>query len=44
MHTHSHERRPDWVVKIALVVTLALVVVEFMTGHYGHSLALISDG
>jgi len=46
VHTHSHSqfRRPDWVVKGALVVTLALVVIEFITGHLAHSLALISDG
>ena len=44
MHAHSHLRRPDWVVKGALVVTLVLVVIEFITGHYAHSLALISDG
>lgn len=51
MHSHSHSHghahgrlRSDWVVKIALVVTLALVVVEFITGHLAHSLALISDG
>ena len=44
VHTHSHARRPDWIVKTALVVTLALVLVEFLTGHLAHSLALISDG
>ena len=44
MHTHSHLRRPDWVVKGALLVTLVLVVIEFVTGHLAHSLALISDG
>ena len=44
MHTHAHFRRPDWIVKTALVVTLALVVIEFITGHLAHSLALISDG
>jgi cobalt-zinc-cadmium efflux system protein len=44
VHTHSHFRRPDWVVKIALLVTLALVVIEFITGHLAHSLALVSDG
>jgi cobalt-zinc-cadmium efflux system protein len=37
-------RRPDWIVKAALVVTLVLVVIEFITGHLAHSLALISDG
>ena len=44
MHTHNHVRKPDWVVKGALLVTLALVVLEFVTGHLAHSLALISDG
>ena len=44
MHTHVHARRPDWIVKAALVVTLVLVVIEFITGHFAHSLALISDG
>jgi cobalt-zinc-cadmium efflux system protein len=44
VHTHVHLRRPDWIVKTALVLTLALVVVEFITGHLAHSLALISDG
>ena len=44
MHGHGHFRRPDWIVKTALVVTLALVVIEFITGHLAHSLALISDG
>jgi cobalt-zinc-cadmium efflux system protein len=43
-HSHSHSGRPDWVVKIALIVTLVLVVVEFVTGHLAHSLALVSDG
>jgi len=44
VHTHVHARRPDWIVKAALVVTLVLVVIEFITGHFAHSLALISDG
>ena len=44
MHTHTHMRRPDWIVTTALVVTLVLVVIEFITGHLAHSLALISDG
>jgi cobalt-zinc-cadmium efflux system protein len=43
-HSHSHSHRSDWIVKIALVVTLALVIVEFVTGHLAHSLALVSDG
>jgi cobalt-zinc-cadmium efflux system protein len=44
VHTHNHFRRADWVVKAALLVTLALVVIEFVTGHLAHSLALVSDG
>ena len=44
MHTHAHMRRPDWIVTTALVVTLVLVVIEFIAGHLAHSLALISDG
>ena len=44
MHTHRHLRRPDWIVKSALLITLLLVVIEFVTGHLAHSLALISDG
>ena len=44
MHTHDHFRWADWIVKAALVVTLVLVVIEFITGHLAHSLALISDG
>ncbi len=30
--------------KVALLVTLVLVVVEFVTGRFAHSLALVSDG
>lgn len=42
-HMHFHSNRANWAVKIALVVTLILVVVEFVAGHLGHSLALTSD-
>lgn len=44
MHTLSHSRSASWVVKIALVATLALVATEFVAGMLAHSLALISDG
>lgn len=44
MHSHSHLRRADWVVRVALGVTLALVATEFVAGKLAHSLALISDG
>jgi len=43
-HGHGHFHRPDWVVKGALLITLILVVIEFVTGHISHSLALVSDG
>jgi cobalt-zinc-cadmium efflux system protein len=43
-HSHNQSHRPDWIVKSALLVTLVLVVIEFVTGHLAHSLALISDG
>jgi cobalt-zinc-cadmium efflux system protein len=33
-----------WVVRIALLATLALVVTEFVVGSMSHSLALVSDG
>jgi cobalt-zinc-cadmium efflux system protein len=44
LHSHQHSRSTDWVVKLALAVTLALVVTEFAAGVIAHSLALISDG
>lgn len=44
MHVHSHSHTANWVVTLALGVTLALVAVEFVAGTVGHSLALISDG
>jgi cobalt-zinc-cadmium efflux system protein len=44
VHTHSHAHRINWVVKSALVVTLALVATEFVAGKLSHSLALIGDG
>ena len=43
-HFHSHSRSANWVVKLALVVTVILVVTEFAAGRIAHSLALISDG
>ncbi len=43
MHTHAHSSA-GWKVKAALVVTLALVAVEFASGTLAHSLALVSDG
>ena len=44
MHIHSSDRPASWAIKLALGATLLLVAVEFLTGHVGHSLALISDG
>ena len=49
MHSHhEHHHHPalkaTWVVKIALVVTLALVATELIVGRLSHSLALVSDG
>jgi len=43
-HHHHHAQTATWVVKIALVATLALVATEFVTGTLSHSLALVSDG
>ena len=44
LHGHAHGSSAGWVVKIALLLTLGLVVVEFVTGTLAHSLALVSDG
>jgi cobalt-zinc-cadmium efflux system protein len=44
VHIHLHKGKADWVVKAALVVTLALVATEFIAGSLAHSLALIGDG
>ena len=46
MHTHTHASSGSLtpVIKIALVISLGLVVVEFVAGTLSHSLALISDG
>ena len=43
MHDHRYSHS-DWIVKLALGITLVLVAVEFIAGTMGHSLALISDG
>jgi cobalt-zinc-cadmium efflux system protein len=44
-HHHGHHgRSANWVVKLALGITLALVGTEFVAGTVAHSLALISDG
>jgi len=52
MHVHSHShsqshvhgRSSGWAIKLAIGITLVLVAVEFIAGHMGHSLALVSDG
>jgi cobalt-zinc-cadmium efflux system protein len=44
MHHHVHLHSATRAVKIALVVTLVLVVAEFIAGSIAHSLALVSDG
>ncbi|MFZ0960827.1 MAG: cation diffusion facilitator family transporter [Terriglobia bacterium] len=43
-HDHHHGQAATWVVRIALVLTLALVATEFLAGAMSHSLALVSDG
>lgn len=42
-HVHSNSRMGSWVVRVALMVTAALVAAEFVAGHLAHSLALTSD-
>ena len=44
MHAHDHSRATGWVIKVALVATLAVVAIEFISGSLAHSLALVSDG
>ena len=41
---HHHAPSATWVVRIALVATLALVATELVVGGLSHSLALVSDG
>jgi len=43
-HDHHHGQAATWVVRIALLATLALVATEFIAGTMSHSLALVSDG
>ncbi len=44
MHALAHSRSANWIVKGALVVTVALAATEFVTGYLAGSLALVSDG
>ena len=43
-HSHGHDASWSDVLGIAMLATLALVVVEFVAGTLGHSIALVSDG
>jgi len=43
-HHHHHAHAATGFVKIALVLTFALVATEFIAGAMAHSLALVSDG
>ena len=44
MHELTHGESKGWVVKAAVIVTLALVITEFVIGSLAHSLALVTDG
>jgi cobalt-zinc-cadmium efflux system protein len=44
MHVHGQSRTSAWALTLGLVLTVALVAAEFIAGHFGHSLALVSDG
>ena len=43
-HSHFHSQATSWAIRLAIGITLILVVVEFVAGQIGHSLALVSDG
>src|SRR5579859_203625 len=43
-HSHGHAAGSSGVLGGAMAATLALVVVEFVAGTMGHSIALVSDG
>ncbi len=43
LHVLTQSRSANWTVKIALLVTVALVALEFVAGSLAHSLALIGD-
>ncbi|MGH9377737.1 MAG: cation diffusion facilitator family transporter [Terriglobia bacterium] len=43
-HSHHHPHGAKGWLLAALVITLALVAIEFVAGATGHSLALVSDG
>jgi cobalt-zinc-cadmium efflux system protein len=44
VHALTHTRSANWVLKLALIATVALVATEFVAGALAGSLALISDG
>jgi cobalt-zinc-cadmium efflux system protein len=44
VHALTHTRSANWVLKVALIATVALVMTEFVAGALAGSLALISDG
>ncbi|HUI40459.1 MAG TPA: cation diffusion facilitator family transporter [Terriglobia bacterium] len=44
MHVHGHSRSAAWALNLGLALTFALAAAEFVAGHFGHSLALVSDG
>lgn len=43
-HTHSHLHAAKSWLLFALLITVALVAIEFVAGSLGHSLSLVSDG
>lgn len=43
-HAHHHGHQTKGWLLFAIVITAALVAVEFITGGFGHSLSLVSDG
>jgi cobalt-zinc-cadmium efflux system protein len=43
VHALTHFRSATWIVKVSLLLTVALVVTEFVAGYLAQSLALISD-
>jgi cobalt-zinc-cadmium efflux system protein len=44
VHILKHRASAEWVVKVAVLATTALVITEFVVGSLAHSLALVSDG
>jgi cobalt-zinc-cadmium efflux system protein len=44
VHILKHRASADWIVKVAVLATSALVITEFVVGSLAHSLALVTDG